>query len=126
MTTARKMFSETCAIGSSAVRMSSLMRTAGWGFEMDSNNNITTTLSMDSFLGDGGTVIPTSDLYVGHDQYVRDAAAVGPPRLYKGVPVAGGQPFSLTDYCRGIVDPEAIWFYSPSGAQDLQLVFQGV
>lgn len=124
--TARKFFSETVAIGATAVSMASLMRAAGWGYVPGANNAIGTQPSLDSFAGDGASVIPTNDLYVGHDQYVRDSAGAGPPRTYKGVLAAAGVPFSLNDYTRGIVDTEAVYFYSPSGAQDLEIVFQGI
>ena len=116
MTTARKFFSENVALAASTpVSMETLMKTAGWGFEPGTNNAIGTVPSMDSFEGNGGTILPAGDVYVGHDQYVRNAAAAGPPRVYKGALAASGVKFSLQDFTRGIVDPTRIWFYSVGG-----------
>ncbi len=131
MSHARKFFSETVSSGASSgsagVSIGSIMSTAGWGWEMDSNNDITTTTpSLDSTIGTGLTVIPTATLYFGEDQYVRDAAAAGPPRLYKGVPATAGEPFNVTEYCRGLVDIFETFIYSPSGAQDIQIIFKGI
>jgi hypothetical protein len=101
------------------------MSTAGWGWELDSDNLITTVPSLDSTIGTGLTIIPAAILYFGQDQYVRDAAAAGPPRLYKGVPAVAGQPFDVVEYCRGLVDIYSVFVYSPGGAQELQIVFKG-
>lgn len=127
---ARKFFSETISSGTSSgtqgVSIGSIMATAGWGFELDSNNAITTAPSLDSTIGTGLTVIPSATLYFGQDQYVRDAAATGPPRLYKGVPAVANQPFDVAEFCRGLADIFEVFVYSPSGAQDLQIIFKGI
>lgn len=126
MATARKFFSENVAIAATTpVSMEMLMRTAGWGYGTNSNNQIDTTIiSLDSFEGNGGSILPAADIYVGHDEFVRDAAAVGPPRLYKGALATAGVKFGLDDFCRGIVDPARIWFYS-TGSTTADLVFDG-
>lgn len=125
---ARKFFSENVAIaGTTAVSMETLMRNAGWGYLVNPDTNVidTTQFSMDSFTGNGGSILPAADLYVGHDQFVRDAAAAGPPRLYKGALAAAGLKFGLEDFCRGIVDPSRVWFYAAGGATTADLVFDG-
>lgn len=118
MTTARKLFSQNVTIAAATpVSMESLMRTAGWGYEYDLTTNVvdTTKLSMDSFEGNGGSILPAGDVYVGSDQFVRNAAAVGPPRLYQGALAVATVKFGLDDFCRGIVDPARVWFYSVAG-----------
>lgn len=126
MTTARKFFSDNVAVaGTTAVSMATLMKNAGWGFELDANNAITTQPSMDSFSGNGASIIPAADVYVGYDQYVRNADGVGPPRTYKGALAAAGLKFGIDDFCRGIVDPHAVWFYAAGGATTADLIFQG-
>lgn len=105
--------------------LAALKRIAGWGLDPDSNNSPTIAKSMDSFMSIGGTVIPVSDAYFGDSQYVRDVAAVGSPVLYKGVLAAGGQPFSLNDYCRGVVDDETVFIYSTAG-QDMEIITLGI
>lgn len=126
MTTARKFFAENVAIaGTTAVSMATLMSTAGWGWEADATTNaITTTPSLDSQEGNGGSILPAADIYVGHDQYVRDVAGVGPPRVYQGAIALANKKFGLDDFCRGIVDPTRIWFYAAVGTT-ADLVFDG-
>lgn len=127
MTASRKLFSETVSLpGTTATSIETLLRTAGWGFETDSNNAISTTPSMDSFLGDAITVIPTNDAYFGHDSFVRDAAAAGPPRLYQGVLAPAGVPFSITEWFGHVVDSHEAWLYSAGGTQNIQLLFQAI
>ena len=125
---ARKLFNENVAIaGTTAVSMETLLRNAGWGYIVDPVTNAidTTQFSMDSFEGNGGSIKPAADIYVGHDEFVRNAAAAGPPRLYKGILVASGTTFNLADYCRGIVDASRIWFYAAGGATTADLVLDG-
>lgn len=125
MTTARKWFSQNVTLSAATpVSMETLMRTAGWGFEPGANNAIGTVPSLDSFEGNGGSILPAGNVYVGYDQYVRDAAAAGPPRLYKGALAAAGVKFGLDDFCRGIVDPARVWFYS-AGGTTADLVLDG-
>ena len=115
---ARKLFSENVTItAATPVSMESLMQAAGWGYEYDLTTNVidTTKFSMDSFEGNRGSILPAGDVYVGHDEFARNAAAVGPPRLYKGVLASATREFKLEDFCRGIVDPSRIWFYSVGG-----------
>lgn len=123
-TTARKFFSRRGSItGGTAISLAALIRsfpavtgTPAWG--SDSSGGI----SMDSFHGDGGTVIPlTETLYVGYDSQVADADAAG---TYKGVPAAATVPFGLQDYCHGVVDLNAVFVYSV-GTQDADIIFQG-
>jgi hypothetical protein len=82
----------------------------------------TTNLSMDSFLADALTIIPAADIYFGHDKFVRDAAAVGPPRLYKGVVAVAGSPFSITEWMGHVVDTNESWIYAAGGATTLDLI----
>ena len=127
MTTSRKFFSEDVAVpGTTATSMETLLRTAGWGFEYNPTTNaISTTPSLDSFTGNRATFLPAADVYVGHDEFVRNAAGAGPPRVYKGVLASASKVFDLQDYCRGIVDPARVWFYAAGGATTAQLVFEG-
>jgi len=125
---ARKLFSENVAIaGTAAVSMETLMKNAGWGYLVPPITNVidTTQFSMDSFTGNDGSILPAADVYVGHDEFVRNAAAVGPPRLYKGVLATANVKFGLEDFCRGIVDPARVWFYAAGGATTADLVFDG-
>ena len=117
MVVARKFFSENVTLAAATpVSMETLMKTAGWGYGSNANNQIdTSVLTMDSFEGNGGSILPAADVYVGHDQFVRNAASTGPPRLYKGALAVSGQKFNLEDFCRGMVDPTRIWFYSVGG-----------
>lgn len=126
MTTARKLFAENVAIpAATATSMATIMATAGWGFEFNPTTNaISTVPSMDSWEGNSGSILPAADVYVGHDEFVANAAAAGPPRLYKGALAASGVKFVLEDFCRGIVDPTRIWFYS-AGGTTADLVFNG-
>lgn len=128
MTVARKFFSETVTInGNAAISLLSLMQSAGWTYEPGTNNAIGTTPSMDSTIGTGATIIPESfTLYVGNDQYVRDTASAGPPRTYRGVPVAAGDPYSIEEFSRGLVDANEIWLWMTQSAQSLQIIFKGI
>jgi hypothetical protein len=77
---------------------------------------------MDSFQGNGGSVIPvTAEVYFGYDSHVADADAA---TTYKGVPAAAAQPFSLSDFCRGIVDADAVFIFSAT-TQDADIIFEG-
>ena len=125
---ARKLFSENVAIaGTTPVSMETLMKNAGWGYIVDPDTNVidTTRFSMDSFEGNAGSIKPAADVYVGHDEFVRNAASVGPPRLYKGVLAPLGVKFDLEDFCRGIVDPSRIWFYAAGGDTTADLILDG-
>lgn len=123
--TSSKFFSETVTLGgASATRLADLMRTAGYGFEKDANNAITTTPSLDSFIGGQCFIIPqTYTAWVGHDQYVSSSAlAAPPPRLYQGVPAAAGESFNVVQNPRGIIDANNIWLYSDF-PQSVSIVF---
>lgn len=125
--TARKFFSEVCSLPSATpTQVGAMMKTNGWGFEPGANNSITTQPSMDSTIGTGLTIIPASGCWVGHDQYVRNNAGTGPPRTYEGVFAAAGQPYSVEEFTRGLVDIFEVWLYSPGGAQEIQVIFKGV
>lgn len=127
MTTARKFFSETCSLPSAtATRVGTMMATNGWGFEAGANNAISTTPSMDSAIGTSLALIPASGVWVGHDQYVGDAAGVGPPRTYKGVFAPAGERFDVSEFTRGLVDINEVWLYTPGLAQEVQIVFKGI
>lgn len=102
------------------------MGTAGWGFEPGANNSITTQPSMDSTIGTGLSIVSSGVVWVGHDQYVRDNAGVGPPRTYKGVPTTPNEPFQIEEFTRGLVDIYEVWLYTPGGAQAVQIVFKGI
>lgn len=125
--TVRKLFSEVCAAAAlTPVSMATLMRNAGWGLVPDANNDPTTTPSLDSFMGDAGSITPLAGtIYIGHDQYVRNVAGAGPPRTYAGVPVTVGVKFLLEAFCRGIVDPEQVWIYSVGG-ENVAIVLEGI
>lgn len=125
--TKKKFFSETAPFGATnPTNLAAIMKTAGWGFEKDADNNITTQPNLDSFTGTAGTITPAANLYFGYDRYVRNADAVGPPRLYKGVLAAANEVFRLEEFCRGVVDANRIWMYSPGGDQELEIVFKGI
>lgn len=125
--TARNFFSRTVSHpGGVPLTLAALKRLAGWGLSHDANNTPTTQKSADSFVSDGATILPqTSDVYVGDDQFVAAAAAVGPPVLYRGSLAIMGQPYSLTDYCRGIVADDDVWIFSAL-AQDIEIITLGV
>lgn len=122
---ARKFFSRRGTItGGAAISYAALMRsfpavtgTTAWGLSSDGN------ISADSFVGDGVSLIPvTAVVYVGYDAQVADADAAA---TYVGVPVVAGEPFSFTDYCRGVVDTNAVFIYSAT-TQLIDLIFIGV
>lgn len=124
--TKKNLFSRVVAHPGGVVTLAALLRLGGWGFVPDANGQPTAQKSADSFTGDGGTVIPeTATAYFGDDEFVRNAAGVGPPIVYKGVPAIAGQPFSLTDFCRGIVPSDDLFIYSV-GAQNVEIVFQSI
>lgn len=102
--------------------MAALMRIGGWGLVRDSLGVVTTQKSADSFTGDNVQFIPTTDAFVGDDEFVRDAAGAG---VYKGTLAVGGDPFNVTDYCRGVVATDDVYIYS-AGVQDFQIVFQSI
>lgn len=121
---ARKFFSRRVSItGGTAISYANLMRsaaavtgTSAWGTNADGSP------SMDSFVGDGATLIPvTGDIYVGFDAQVADADAAA---TYKGVPAAQGTPFPVNDYVRGPIDTEQVWLFS-AATQDVDLIFLG-
>ena len=125
MSSSSKFFSENVAIpAATATSMATLLRTAGFGFERDPvTNAITAIPSLDSIDGIGASIVPAGIVYVGHDQFVRDAAVAGPPRLYKGALAAVAQKFGLDDFVRGVIDPNEVWFYS-AGGTTADLVFK--
>jgi hypothetical protein len=126
MSSARRFFAENVAIAATtAVSMETLLKTAGWGYERNlTTNAISTTPSLDSFEGNRAVLLPAADVFVGHDEFVSNAAAAGPPRLYKGALAKAGEKFVLEDFCRGMVDPSQVWFYS-TGSTTADLVFEG-
>lgn len=124
--TKKNFFSRTVAHPGGVVTLAALMRLGGWGSVPDADGQPTAQKSADSFTGDGATIIPeTATMWVGDDVFVRDAAGVGPPIVYAGVPAIADQAFSLTDYCRGVVAADDVYIYSV-GAQAMQIVFQSV
>ncbi len=122
---ARKLFSRTVSItGGAAISLAALMRaaaavtgTSAWGLNADGS------VSMDSFEGNSCTIIPASGIfYFGFDAHVADADTA---TTYKGASATiVGEPFELASWCRGIVDAESIFLYSPS-TQNLSIVFNG-
>lgn len=124
MSSSKKYFSRTVSLAAvTSVSIASLMRTAGYGFEMDSDNNITTTPSLDSFIGAQCFIVPQADtIWVGDNQYVSSNNVVGPPRLYQGVPAASGESYNVVQAQRGIVDVNQVWLYSDS-SQTVSIVF---
>ena len=127
--TSQKFFSEVCSLTArTPTSVASLMRTAGYGFEKDVNNDITTQPSLDSFIGAQCIIIPvTATIFMGHDQYVCNTALAGPPRQYQGVlvPVLTGVPSNLLQPMRGIIDANAIWLYTVA-TQNVNIVFVAV
>ncbi len=125
--TSQKFFSETCSLTArTPTSVASLMRTAGYGFEKNANNDITTQPSLDSFIGAQCFLIPTTDtVWVGHDQYVGNTPLAGPPRIYLGVPVTSSSLFNAVQPMRGIVDAESIWLFTIV-TQDVGIVFVAV
>lgn len=124
-TSARKFFSRRVSLtGGTAISYAALMRSASavtgtpvWGLSSDGNP------SMDSFIGDGATVIPaTATLYIGYDAQVANADAAA---TYTGVPVSAATPFNLQDFTRGPVDTNAVFLFSV-GTQNVDLIFQGL
>lgn len=121
---ARKFFSRRVSLPSNTpMSFASLMRSAPattntpqWGENADGSP------SLDSFWGDGATIIPASQtIYVGFNS---DVSSVTTATTYEGVPSAVGVPFNLQDYCPGPVDTEQVWIYSVN-AQSVDLIFQG-
>lgn len=121
---ARKFFSRRVSVtGLVAISYANIMRSAPavtgsptWGTNADGS------ISMDSFVGGGCTLIPvTSIAYVGHDSAVGDANTAS---MYVGVPAAATQPFNVPDFIRGPVDTNAVFVYS-NATQDFDIIFQG-
>lgn len=121
---ARKLFSRTIEItGGTAISLGALMRSAPavtgtpqWGENADGS------ISMDSFEGNAGFVMPeTETIWFGFDAQVADADTAS---TYTGVPAQANSPFNLAVYCRGIVDADAVFLYS-DGDQNVQIVFEG-
>ncbi len=121
---ARKFFARTCSItGGAAISLAALMRAASavtgtpaWGTNTDGS------VSMDSFEGNECTVTPSTGIvYFGYDARVTDADTAS---SYKGASVTIPNTFDVASWCRGIVDAENIFLYSPS-TQDLSIVFKG-
>lgn len=115
----RNFFSETVSHPGGAVTLAALLRLGGWG------TDDTGAKSADSFTGDNAQFIPTTDMYVGWDENVSDAAAVGPPVLYQGVLAVGGDPFNITSHGKSLAAADDVWIFS-AGVQDVQIVFQSV
>src|ERR1700704_296333 len=106
--TKENFFSRTVSHPGGAVTLAALMRIGGWGFVRDSLGAVATQKSADSFTGDNVQFIPTTDMYVGDDEFVRDAAGAG---VYKGVLAAGATPFNVTDYCRSVAATDDVYVY---------------
>lgn len=124
--TKKNFFNRTIAHPGGVITLAALMRLGGWGYVPDANGQPTANKSCDSFTGDACSIIPeTATMWVGDDEFVRDAAGAGPPIVYAGVPMVAGQPFSLTDYCRGIVPTDDVYIYSVAG-QPAEVVFQSI
>jgi hypothetical protein len=121
----RRLFSRTVSItGGAAISLAAHMRaapavtgTTAWGLNADGS------ISMDSFEGNSCMVTPASGIvYFGYDARVADADTAS---SYKGASATiVGEPFELASWCRGIVDAENIFFYSPS-TQNLGIIFNG-
>lgn len=103
--TKKNFFSDSVAHPGGAVSIAALLRIGGWG----------AAGTVDSFMGDNCQFIPTTDAYVGNDS-TTDAT---------NVLAAGGDPFNVTDYCRGIASADDVFIYSAAG-QNIQLIFQSV
>src|SRR5713101_5866928 len=108
---ARKFFSRRVSItGGAAISYANLMRSAAavtgtpvWGTNSDGST------SLDSFIGDGATLIPvTESIWVGYDAQVKNVNAAG---SYVGVPTVATQPFNLADYFRP-VDTDNVFLFS--------------
>lgn len=121
MTVSRKIFSANVTLpAATATSLNILMRDSllHWGFEDTS----LTTPSMDSILGSEAGIVPASDVYIGIDSNVRNAAGGG--GTYQGVLAAAGENYSLQDFGpRGMIDPNQIWLYSVGGTT-VDLTFQ--
>jgi len=105
-------FSRTVAMaGSAAVALATLMLANGWA-------------ETDSFLGEQLILGPASDVYLGDDENVRDAAGVG---TYQGQLIAGGESINLAAYRDegSLVDPWTIWLYS-AGGQNVAINYTGI
>lgn len=121
----RRLFARTVSItGAAAISLAALMRAAAavtgspvWGKNTDGS------VSMDSFEGNMCTITPAAGaVYFGYDAKVADADTAS---TYKGMAITiVGEPFEIAAYCRGIVDAENIFLYSPS-TQDLTILFAG-
>ncbi len=120
----RRFFARTVSItGGAAISLAALMRAASavtgspaWGTNTDGS------VSMDSFEGNECTVTPSTGIvYFGYDAHVADADAA---TTYKGASVTIPYTFDVASWCRGIVDAESIFLYSPS-TQNLSIVFNG-
>jgi len=122
---ARKFFSRRVLItGGTAISYANLMRnapavtgTSAWGTNSDGSP------SMDSFTGDGATLIPVSStVYVGYDAQVKDADGAA---NYMGVPATAGTPFNLQDFIRGPIDTDNVFLYCAAD-QLIDLIFLGI
>jgi hypothetical protein len=107
MTTSRKIFIGRVSLP--AITPSSLfqlMRDSPlhWGFE----STALTAPSMDSITGSECGVVPDAAVFIGSDSNVSPST---------GIALAAGANFSLQDFGDkfGVIDPNAIWFYSQSG-----------
>jgi hypothetical protein len=124
-TLARKFFARTVSItGGAAVSLGDIMRAApavtgspAWGTNTDG------TPSADTFEGNMCTITPAAGVvYFGYSAQVADADTAS---TYKGASITiVGEPFEVAAYCRGIIDAEHIFLYSPS-TQDLTIIFVG-
>lgn len=127
----KRFFAQVVSItGGTAISLADLLgsTTVGWGRVKDPTTNAisTTEKQGDSFMADDGSITPlTETLYIGYDQFVRNAAAAGPPRVYQGAPTAVNVTFQLGVRRRSIIDYAHVWLYSVN-TQSLSIVLGGI
>lgn len=122
---ARKFFAATTSlVGAAPIRLSDVMKEAGWGFDPAADNAIGTVPNMDSFMGEQLIITPlAATMYYGYDEFLDDAAG-GTPREYVGAPVAINIPLNLISNS-GRIDTTAIFLFS-AATQDISIIFLGV
>lgn len=127
----KRFFAQVVSItGGAAISLADLLSssTVGWGWVKNPTTNAisTTEKQADSFMADDGSITPLAEtLYVGYDQFVRNAAAAGPPRVYQGAPTAVNVMFLLGTRSHSLIDYAHIWLYSVN-TQNLSIVLGGI